>query len=78
MFIRFGSCSVPQDNRPSDKRGAILDAALGLIAERGFHNTPVSKIAEVSGVSAGTLDNTKSPPTSAATADVIAKMRIPQ
>jgi AcrR family transcriptional regulator len=55
MFIRFGSCSVPQDNRPSDKRGAILDAALRLIAERGFHNTPVSKIAEVSGVSAGII-----------------------
>jgi len=55
MFIRIGSCSVPKDNRPSDKRGAILDAALHLIAERGFHNTPVSKIAEVSGVSAGII-----------------------
>ncbi len=46
---------MPQDDRPSDKRGAILDAALRLIAERGFHNTPVSKIAEVSGVSAGII-----------------------
>lgn len=44
----------PSD-KPSDKRGAILDAALSLIAERGFHNTPVSKIADVSGVSAGII-----------------------
>ena len=39
----------------SSKRSAILDAALELIAARGFHNTPVSKIAEVSGVSAGII-----------------------
>jgi AcrR family transcriptional regulator len=39
----------------SDKRGAILRAALELISERGFHNTPVSLIASVSGVSAGII-----------------------
>jgi len=37
----------------SDKRTAILDAALELISERGFHNTPVSLIAETAGVSTG-------------------------
>ena len=46
---------MTENDRPSDKRGAILDAALSLIAERGFHNTPVSKIASVSGVSAGII-----------------------
>jgi AcrR family transcriptional regulator len=44
---------VREDDRARDKRSAILDAALELIAERGFHNTPVSMITEVSGVSAG-------------------------
>jgi len=39
----------------SDKRGAILHAALELISERGFHNTPVSLIASVSGMSAGII-----------------------
>jgi len=38
-----------------DKRDAILRAALELISERGFHNTPVSLIASVSGVSAGII-----------------------
>ena len=46
---------VSGEARPSDKRVAILEAALILIAERGFHNTPVSKIADVSGVSAGII-----------------------
>ena len=44
-----------KDDRASDKRSAILEAALELIAERGFHNTPVSMITEVSGVSAGNI-----------------------
>lgn len=44
-----------RDDRASDKRSAILEAALELIAERGFHNTPVSMITEVSGVSAGNI-----------------------
>ncbi len=42
-------------DRPADKRSAILDAALELIAERGFHDTPVSMIAKASGVSAGII-----------------------
>ena len=38
-----------------EKREAILQAALELFAERGFHNTPMSLIAKQSGASAGTI-----------------------
>ncbi len=38
-----------------DKRSAILQATLELVAENGFHNTPVSKIAKRSSVSAGII-----------------------
>lgn len=38
-----------------DKRTAILDAALKLIAENGFHGTAVSQIAEDAGVSVGII-----------------------
>jgi AcrR family transcriptional regulator len=38
-----------------EKRAAILQAALALFAERGFHNTPMSLIAKESGASAGTI-----------------------
>jgi len=41
------------DKSTSAKRIAILDAALRLISERGFHNTPMSLIAKTAGVSAG-------------------------
>lgn len=39
----------------SDKRQAILDAALGLFAERGFHGTAVPAIAKAAEVGAGTV-----------------------
>jgi AcrR family transcriptional regulator len=38
-----------------DKRDKILKAALSLIVERGFHNTPTSLIAKEAGVATGTL-----------------------
>ncbi len=38
-----------------DKRTAILQATLTLISERGFHGTPMSKVAEKAGVGAGTI-----------------------
>ena len=38
-----------------DKRRAILDAALRLIARTGLHNTPMSALAREAGVAAGTL-----------------------
>jgi AcrR family transcriptional regulator len=36
-----------------DKRTAILKTTLDLISERGFHNTPMSLIAQTAGVSIG-------------------------
>lgn len=38
-----------------DKRALILQAALDLFVERGFHGTPVPLIAERAGVGAGTI-----------------------
>lgn len=42
-------------NDRSDKRESILDAALELFAERGFHGTAVPLVAEKAGVGAGTI-----------------------
>jgi len=39
----------------ADKRAAILDAALGLFAERGFTGTAVPEIAAAAGVATGTI-----------------------
>jgi AcrR family transcriptional regulator len=38
-----------------DKREAILQATLGLVAEHGFHGAPCAMIAEQAGVAAGTI-----------------------
>ena len=38
-----------------DKRSAILNTALDLLVENGFHNTPMSLIAREAGVSAGII-----------------------
>lgn len=43
------------DRNIGDKRSAILEATLNLIAERGFHNTPMSMIAKESGASTGII-----------------------
>jgi len=39
----------------SDKHADILQSALELIAERGFHDAPMSEIAEKAHVAAGTI-----------------------
>ena len=39
----------------SDKRNDIMQAALELIAEQGFHGAPMAEIAEKAGVAAGTI-----------------------
>ncbi len=39
----------------TDKRQAILDTALDLFCERGFHGTPTSMITREAGVATGTL-----------------------
>jgi TetR/AcrR family transcriptional regulator, repressor of fatR-cypB operon len=38
-----------------DKRRRILDAALGVFAERGYHGTTVPEVADAAGVGTGTL-----------------------
>jgi len=43
------------DGRPADKRAAIVEAALALFAERGFHGTRVPEIAARADVAAGTI-----------------------
>ena len=42
-------------SRKKEKYSAILDAALKVIAENGFHGSQVSKIAKVAGVADGTI-----------------------
>lgn len=44
-----------RETKRSDKREAILGAALDLFAERGFHGTAVPLIADKAGVGAGTV-----------------------
>ena len=41
--------------KQKEKRSAILQATLELIAELGFHGTPTSMIAERAGVGVGTI-----------------------
>ena len=41
--------------KTSDKRREVMQAALELIAERGFHGAPIAEIAEKAGVAAGTI-----------------------
>jgi AcrR family transcriptional regulator len=41
-------------NKPS-KRDAILDAMLDIVVERGFHDAPMSLVAQRSGASAGVI-----------------------
>ena len=38
-----------------DKRTKILEATLRLISEKGFHGTPISKVAKEAGVSTGII-----------------------
>ncbi|MEW6777235.1 MAG: TetR/AcrR family transcriptional regulator [Bdellovibrionota bacterium] len=43
------------EEKMADKRGRILEAALSLFAERGYHGTAVPEVAEEAGVAAGTI-----------------------
>jgi AcrR family transcriptional regulator len=48
--------AAPASDRPiTEKREAILSAALRLIARLGLHNTPMSAVAREAGVAVGTL-----------------------
>ncbi|MHB1397849.1 MAG: TetR/AcrR family transcriptional regulator [Trichloromonadaceae bacterium] len=42
-------------NKTTDKRSAIIRAAMELIAEQGFHGTPTSQIAQKAGTGVGTI-----------------------
>ncbi len=55
MNIHPVTTSTPTTEATSDKRDRILDAALALFAERGFHGTPVPLVAERAQVGAGTI-----------------------
>lgn len=46
---------TPALKKPTDKREAILSAALELFVERGFYGTAVPEIADKAGVGAGTI-----------------------
>jgi len=54
MFIPMVSAAHTSRD-PEQKREAILDAALALFADRGFHGTAIPEIAERAKVSAGTI-----------------------
>lgn len=45
----------PTTEEGASKKERILDAALGLFAERGYHGTAVPLVAEAAGVGAGTI-----------------------
>lgn len=50
--------SLSDGHRPvkgPDRRGAIMQAALELIAEQGFHRTPMAEVAQRAGVATGTI-----------------------
>jgi TetR/AcrR family transcriptional regulator, fatty acid metabolism regulator protein len=44
-----------REQKSSDKRGRILDAAVKVFAERGFHSATVAEIAKAAGVADGTI-----------------------
>src|SRR2546430_7743984 len=44
-----------RDTRSNDKRARILDAAIRVFAERGFHSATVAEIARAAGVADGTI-----------------------
>jgi AcrR family transcriptional regulator len=46
---------MAEDHKEPAKKTAILEATLELIAEQGFHNTPISQIAEKARVGVGSI-----------------------
>ena len=55
MNIQFESSDYAPVTTPKDKREAILQAMLELVAERGFHDAPMSLVAKRAGTSAGII-----------------------
>jgi AcrR family transcriptional regulator len=52
---RDSTATLAKREPVSDKREAIMAAALDLFVERGFYGTAVPEIAEKAGVGAGTI-----------------------
>lgn len=51
----FSSTVIHMNSQNIDKRSAILKSAMELIAENGFHGSPMAMIAGKAGVGAGTI-----------------------
>ncbi len=47
--------SSSSQTKPKDLRSAVLDAALDLFSENGFHSSPMSRIAKLAGVGVGSI-----------------------
>jgi TetR/AcrR family transcriptional regulator, repressor of fatR-cypB operon len=54
-FDRRGRMESMPSRKKGNKRDAILDAMLDVVVERGFHEAPMSLIAERSGASTGVI-----------------------
>lgn len=54
-FEPMASVAQPVRRRPKDRKKQILDQAVGLFIERGFHSVKLEDIAEAAGVTARAL-----------------------
>src|SRR3954464_13253957 len=54
-LLRRSATVQARDNKTTDKRGRILEAAIKMFAERGFHAATVAGIAREAGVADGTI-----------------------
>lgn len=54
-LLRRSATVQARDNKTTDKRGRILEAAIKMFAERGFHTATVAEIAREAGVADGTI-----------------------
>ena len=53
--IRVGRCAIANKPRNHEKYDRILDAAIKVFAEQGFHQSTISQIARQAGVADGTI-----------------------
>src|SRR5689334_16201285 len=54
-LLRRSATVQARENKTADKRGRILEAAIKMFAERGFHTSTVAEIARAAGVADGTI-----------------------
>src|SRR5919199_2262443 len=55
LSTRRSATVQARETRTNDKRARILDAAVKVFAERGFHSATVAEIARAAGVADGTI-----------------------